>query len=182
MTWWIVCAYLLLGWRGLGMVAVAAVVRRARRAGPRPPGPADMVGVARILAVAMAGGANLVGGFELASQLATPGLRPEIGGLLRRARTQGMAVALASSTGRLSPLATRLARAQLTGALLGPVLDTFIATTEEEERARVLERIRTLPVRLMIPLALLLLPGFVLVVVAPGVVETLGGLLEGLRR
>jgi hypothetical protein len=62
------------------------------------------------------------------------------------------------------------------------VLDAFIVTSEEEERARVLERIRTLPVRLIIPLALLLLPGFVLVVVAPGVVETLGGLLEGLGR
>lgn len=182
MTWWLVCSYLLFGWRGLVAAVVATGVHRAGRARPLRPGPADMVGVARILAVAVAGGTNLVGGFELASRLAAPGARPEIDGLLRRARTQGLAVALASSTGRLSPLATRLARAQLTGASLGPVLDAFIANTEEEERARVLERIRTLPVRLIIPLALLLLPGFVLVVVAPGVVETLGGLLEGLRR
>lgn len=182
MTWWMVSSYLLLGWRGLVLVWVASVVRRASRARPLRPRPADMIGVARIVAVAVAGGSNLVGGFELASRLAAPAVRPEIDGLLRRSRTQGLGVALAAGTGRLSPLASRLARAQLTGASIGPVLEAFIATTEEEERARVLERIRTLPVRLIIPLALLLLPGFVLVVVAPGVVETLGGLLEGLRR
>lgn len=179
---WMVGSYLLLGWRGVAMVGVVAGLRLRRRARAPQPRPADIVGVARIVAVAVAGGANLAGGFELASLLGAPGVRAEIDGLLRRSRTHGLGVALASSNGRLAPLTGRLARAQLTGASLGPVLDAFIVTSEEEERARVLERIRTLPIRLIIPLALLLLPGFVLVVVAPGVVETLGGLLEGLGR
>ncbi len=176
----------------IGMLALAFIVgagsgpaavwfRRwpVRSGRQRSPGEADLLAFARLLAIGVAGGLNLASALELAGKSSHPRLHHEVLGLLRAARTSGLAAALLTVDGAVAPVAALLARTQVTGAPLAPSLDSFIERIENEIHVRSLERIRTLPVRMVVPLTLLLLPGFVLVVVAPGVLEVLGDLGRG---
>lgn len=64
-------------------------------------------------------------------------------------------------------------RAVVTGAPLLPALDGHIAELRAGQRYARLERIRKLPVKLLFPLALLVLPGFLLLTVGPVVAGSL---------
>ncbi|HEY5649866.1 MAG TPA: type II secretion system F family protein [Acidimicrobiia bacterium] len=103
--------------------------------------------------------------------------RAAIDDILGRARHLGIARALVETRGPLSGLTARLAKAQVTGAPILPALDAYIAMVHDARRAAALEDARTIGVKLIIPLTLLLLPGFIALVIAPLVLEQLGGLL-----
>lgn len=64
-------------------------------------------------------------------------------------------------------------RALSTGAPLLPAVSGYASTLRNEERSRQLTAARRLPVKLLFPLALLILPGFLILTVGPAV---LGGL------
>src|SRR5690606_16180536 len=94
----------------------------------------------------------------------------EVGAAVRRvvrsARTDGWGPALIAAT-ELGSLAPALARAHTSGAPLAQTLEAHLTAHTAERVAAALERARTAPVRLMVPLALLLLPGFTALVVGP---------------
>ena len=98
-----------------------------------------------------------------------PALAHEVGDLLRRAARDGLGHALAAADGRGRPLYAGAARAVVTGAPLAPAVDAVVREAIAGQRAADLEAARRLPVRLMLPLALLILPGFVLLTVGPTV-------------
>jgi tight adherence protein C len=58
-------------------------------------------------------------------------------------------------------------RAEITGAPLLASIDGYATRLRREARASAVERARRLPVKLLFPLALLILPGFLLLTVAP---------------
>jgi hypothetical protein len=58
-------------------------------------------------------------------------------------------------------------RALVTGAPLLASIDGYVHSLRRDERAAAVERARRLPVKLLFPLALLILPGFLLLTVAP---------------
>jgi tight adherence protein C len=58
-------------------------------------------------------------------------------------------------------------RALVTGAPLLASIDGYAHSLRRDERAAAVERARRLPVKLLFPLALLILPGFLLLTVAP---------------
>ncbi len=153
--------------------------RGGRGRGSRPTD-ADLLEFSRLVGTGLAGGLNLGAALELAGRFAHPGLTDDVGAVLRAARTSGLGPALGRAEGPLAPLAVHLARAQSTGAALGVAIDSFADRLETEVRTRMLERVRTLPIRLVVPLTLLLLPGFLLVVVAPGVLDVVADLGGGL--
>ena len=97
--------------------------------------------------------------------------------ILREARRDGLAAALADVEGDLRPLAATLARAQITGAALIPALTAHVDERRAMARARAVQEARTLSVRLVVPLALLILPGFVLIAAGPAVIGAINGLL-----
>jgi hypothetical protein len=66
---------------------------------------------------------------------------------------------------------SHLARAQKSGAALGDTVRSMIEADINAEKARRVARSRALPVRLMIPITLLLLPGMVLLVYAPSMLR-----------
>jgi len=66
-------------------------------------------------------------------------------------------------------------RALVTGAPLLASIDGYATRLRRDERAAAVERARRLPVKLLFPLALLILPGFLLLTVGPA-------LLTGLDR
>lgn len=165
----------------IGLAAAVAVMgwprlpslspRRSRR--PR----LDILVVARLLALSIASGRPLGAAFEDVRRRLSDTDVSALDDLLARANREGLTRALIETTGPLAELAERLAKAQVTGAPVGPALDSFITTQHAARRFQAVEEARTVGVKLMVPLALLLLPGFLALVVAPFVIEQLGGLL-----
>lgn len=64
-------------------------------------------------------------------------------------------------------------RALLTGAPLEPAVSGYATTLRNEERSRELTAARRLPVKLLFPLALLILPGFLILTIGPAVLGSL---------
>jgi hypothetical protein len=95
---------------------------------------------------------------------------------MRSARVDGTAVTFASATGPLARLLALAARAVSTGAPLAAAIAAFADEARNAERARAVADARRLAVRLLFPLALLILPGFVVLVAGPVVLESLARL------
>lgn len=133
--------------------------------------------LAGMLVIGLTAGLPLAPALELAAAEVDPWLAAEVRGMLRRGRRLGLATALAEGGGRARRLYLRLARAQLTGAAMSGAVASFVDEERGAARARAMEIARRLPVRLVIPLTLLILPGFVLLTVGPSVLTTLSRLL-----
>jgi tight adherence protein C len=148
---------------GLASLAVSEFLRLMvqRRIGRRSTGP-DMMDVASRLLVAVGGGLPLIPALQRAG-----GTHPEIRAVLRRWRRLGAAAALASASGSPGALLRRLSEAVSSGAAPGPAIRGFIDSERVRRQAERMDRARRLPVRLMIPMTLLVLPGFVLMVYGP---------------
>jgi hypothetical protein len=136
--------------------------------------------VARLLVLSVSAGQPLGQAFADVQPRLHEEDRAAVDDILGRARSVGIARALIETGGPLAGLAERLAKAQVTGAPTAPALDAYISMRQDAVRARAVEEARTIGVRLIIPLTLLLLPGFVALVIGPFVVDQLDGLLGGL--
>lgn len=132
---------------------------------------------ARLLAICLAAGLPLPAALAHSLTETREPLRTEVADLLRRARNRGLAASLIETSGVLGGLARSLARAQVTGAPVAEAVSGFVQARRSAMHARQLERARTLSVTLIVPVALLLLPGFLALVVGPIVVEHVGGLV-----
>ncbi len=98
----------------------------------------------------------------------------------RVARVSGLTAALDHADDSLRPVVMQLSRAQRTGASLSGAVRRMLDNDLAADRARRIAKARTLPVRLMIPVTLLMLPGLVLFLYAPsllGMFEDLTGVL-----
>jgi hypothetical protein len=99
----------------------------------------------------------------------------------RVATVSGLVSALPYADPKLRPVIAQLARAQRSGASLSGSMRRMLDGELGADRARRIARARTLPVRLMIPVTLLMLPGLVLFLYAPsllGMFEDLTGVLS----
>ena len=173
-------AMLILGglWLAIGAIWMGWMLRSARSGGGpfrhRRHAEGDLI-LPQLLFIGLTAGLSL--GATLAraqSQLERHQARA-VAHLLRQARSSGMAAALASQAG--SPLYRILARAHVTGAPLAAVVGTFITQRREAHRAEQLARVRKLPIKLLVPLSLFILPGFVFLTVGPTLVHHLTRLL-----
>jgi tight adherence protein B len=153
------------------LVGSRRVPRLIRRRMARPD--IDVLVVARLLALSLASGRPLGRALADVRQRLHKHEMPVIDDVLIRANRDGLTRALVETTGPLAPLAERLAKAQVTGAPVGPALDAFIATLHDARRFQAVEEARTIGVKLIVPLTLLLLPGFLALVVAPYVLQQL---------
>ncbi len=175
-VWWLVAGTAAFGMRGAAAVGAIVVMRRVAPRRKRRSEPVDLMDFVTLATVAVRAG------LPLGAALAQAGA--EIGGeagsaveeLLRLARLKGLAMALAETSGPLGSLAAQLARAQVTGSSVAAALEAHLATIRADERARLSERARTLPIRLILPVSLLLLPGFIALVLGPVILEQLAGL------
>jgi hypothetical protein len=164
-------------------VALLALALRARvvadRLG-RQRAEADLPALGELVLMGLTAGLSLAGALELAARHVSPELALEVRKVLRGARRSGLGAALGEANGVARRLYLLLARAQLTGAPSGQAVAAFVHEHRDAERTRRLEAARRLPVRLMVPLALCILPGFVLLTVAPSVLGSLRRLAEPL--
>jgi hypothetical protein len=131
------------------------------------------------VALGLRAGLTLEGSLHEAVPDLDPQAASRVRGVLREARRIGLASVLADATGSGERLFRIAARAVRTGAPLIPAVEGLADELRHEEHTRRTARARRLPVRLLLPLALLILPGFVLVVVAPALIGSLARLEIG---
>lgn len=99
----------------------------------------------------------------------------------RVARVSGLIAAIPYGDDRLRPILAQLARSQRSGASLSGSVMRMLEAELADDRSRRIARARTLPVRLMIPVTLLMLPGMILLTYAPSLLrmfEDLTGVLS----
>jgi hypothetical protein len=159
---------------GAAVAEVAVRVRRRRRRAEQCL--ADLASVCEVLAIALTGGLGIHGALQLASNHVGGPLASEIQTLLRRAQIDGLSEVLASSEGSGSRLYRIISRAAVSGSSLLDPVKGLARDLESEIAARRLEAMRRTPVTLLIPLTVLVLPGFLLLSIAPAVLEAFGRL------
>ena len=98
---------------------------------------------------------------------------PEVERIARVASLSGPTEAISHAGPELRPVLAQLARSQRSGASLSDSLRGLLERDLAAERARRLAKARTLPIRIMIPVTLLMLPGLVLLLYAPALVGLL---------
>lgn len=134
----------------------------------------DPLVVARVVQVGLAGGLPLTACMALAVGEVGQLVAGELTATLRTAQREGMSSAMAASTGPLMrPLFSRITLAQASGAPMHEVVAAYLADGRAARRGKALEQVRRLPVALMVPLGLLILPGFVVLFVGPIVLNSL---------
>lgn len=133
--------------------------------------------VARVLLIGLTGGLSLSAALILTADEVEGPIGLEVRALLREGRRVGLQAALGATQGALRPLALLLSRAHASGAPMVSVVTAFVEEQSAVERSEVVLRLRRLPVKLLIPLTLLILPGFVVLVVGPAFLSALNRLL-----
>lgn len=98
----------------------------------------------------------------------------------RIAQVDGLLAAVEVAGPDLRPVVAQLARAQKSGASLSGAVRRLLDEHLSADRARRIARARALPVRLMIPVTLLMLPGLVLLLYAPALLAMFYDLTGGL--
>ncbi len=149
------------------------LVRRRRRAHPTAD---DLIVLATLVSLGLDAGMTPGAAIAWTRPYLHPALAGGVTAVTRRAHLDGLAVGLRSAVGVASDLFASLARAVETGAALAPVLDAYQEGLAADARAQAEARLRRLPVKLVFPLALLMLPGLVLMVSGPALIDVFGRL------
>lgn len=145
-------------------LAVWVVVERRPRSSRRSD---DEATLAELTALGLSAGLT----FNGAASAATNSVPGEASARLRRTIRLGGAMDADSEDGQ--GLMVVVQRALLTGAPLQPAVTGYATMLRNEERTRQLTSVRRLPVKLLFPLALLILPGFLILTIGPAVLGSL---------
>jgi hypothetical protein len=122
-----------------------------------------------VLLVELRSGRSVLGALQTVGE-SFPG-HGELRLAVRVATISGLSQASVLMTGEMKGVMSQLARAQKSGAALGDTVRSMIEADIAAEKARRVARSRSLPVRLMLPMTLLILPGLVLLVYAPSMLR-----------
>lgn len=152
---------------GIGVSLGVAVWFVARRR-PRPSSPRDAEAMlAELTALGLSAGLT----FNAAANAAADSVPGEASTRLRQIIRSGERMDAEAADGH--GLMVVAHRALLTGAPLHPAVSGYATTLRKEERSRGLMSARRLPVKLLFPLALLILPGFLILTIGPAVLGSL---------
>ncbi len=154
----------------LCLISVAACRLLVRRSpATRPIRPLLMV-----LIVELRSGRSTLGALQEAARVF-----PEDQQLVRASRVasvSGLTAALDGCGGPIRGVLAQLARAQRSGSPVAETVRSLLDADIAAERARRIEKARTLPIRLMVPITLLVMPGLVLLLYAPSLLRTFADL------
>ncbi len=160
-------AGLVIGGPGLALaVAMAAKLHSLRRRRPSSP---PIRPVLLVLLVELRAGRSTLAALQQAS-LVFP-THHELNLAARVAMVKGLNSAVEECRGEVRKLVAQLARAQRSGSAVADAVRAMLDADIAAERSRRLERARSLPVRLIIPITLLVLPGLVLLLYAPSLLR-----------
>ena len=163
---------LALGGPGVGLAMVAVVAIRslmARRPRPKPIRPVLM-----ILIVELRAGRSILGALQEAARVFPDDTQLVLAS--RVASVSGLTAAVDECRGPIRGVLAQLARSQRSGSAVADTVRSLLDADIADERARRIERARSLPIRLMVPITLLILPGLVLLLYAPSLLRTFADL------
>jgi hypothetical protein len=149
----------------LGLLAHALLILRRRAHRPDSP----IRPVLLVLLVELKSGRSALGALQAAAGT-FPGHR-DLVVASRVATISGLTEAVDVVSGAMRGVLSQLARAQRSGAPLADTVRAMIEADIAADKARRVARARTMPVRLMVPITLLLLPGLVLLFYAPAMLR-----------
>jgi hypothetical protein len=167
----------LFGWvvGGLPLAVVMAVSTRfIPSMVPKPSGRSDARLVLLLLLVELRSGLSVLAAMQSVSLRLDDDVN--LRAVVRVATVSGLTRSIELANPALRPVIAQLARAQRSGSSLSTTVRLMLDQDIASDRARRLSRARALPVRLMIPMTLLVLPGLVLMLYAPSLL----GLLDDL--
>ena len=131
---------------------------------------------AELVALGLAGGLSVASAHRLAAHHADRAVQPELERLVASMGESGAAAALAADSGPTAGSSAALATAAAAGSPALPALEAHVEHEHHRRHTAAVETARRLPVRLLLPLTLLVLPGFVLITVGPTVADSLARL------
>ena len=136
----------------------------------------DELLLADLTTLALAAGHTVRSAFAVALPHVHPLLRAELSELLATMDRVGTEPALLAVGGRLGELGRVTAAASASGAPIVPAMAAHAERLRHSRHEAHIARARRLPVRLLLPLALLILPGFVVLAVGPALLQALARL------
>ncbi|MEE9297968.1 MAG: hypothetical protein V3V29_02890 [Acidimicrobiia bacterium] len=136
----------------------------------------DAVEAAELVALGLAGGLSITASHHAALEHASPAVRPSLEELIGQIDRVGGHAALVEDAGAMRASSAVLAGTVASGAPALPALEAHLRAEYHRRHAAEVEAARRLPVRLLVPLTLLVLPGFVLITVGPTIVDSLARL------
>lgn len=154
-------AGLIVAWRPLP-------IGRERRTGAR-----ELVDQATLIGLGVASGMNLYAALEWSRRYIHPILAAETQQVLRIARLRGLGDGLRSADGTGATLFRGLARSVDSGAAVGHTIAAHREGLEADHVAEFEARLQRLPIKLLFPLALLMLPGLVVMTAAPALLDVI---------
>jgi len=166
---------------GVGLATVWFSLRRHRAlrerrlADQRAEGEIELL--THSMLIGLSGGLSAAAALLLSREALESQLRDEVDRVLRRSVQEGLAASLLNSRGVGGRLFRQVGAAQLSGAPLGLALTALATEQRAAARARAVERARRIPVRMVLPITLLMLPGLLILMVGPLVLPSLAGLL-----
>ena len=159
----------------IGALAGALAVLWTRARADRPDPDPEPRAVMLLLLVELRSGSSVLASLQsVASRL------PEYENLRRVSRVatvSGLVSSIPECDDSLRPIVAQMARAQRSGAQLSSAVHRLLDQELARYRASRLARARALPVRLMIPVTLLMLPGLVLLLYVPDLFRTFDQLM-----
>lgn len=180
LTWWVIggsLGLLVAGIPGVLAGALLALLLTGRRRHRPPTVPVRLVLI--LLLVELRSGLSVLGALQEVSR-ALPH-HHELQRASRVATVSGLTTAIRHAGSALRPVVAQLARAQRSGASLDGAVRRMLEQDLAAEKAVRLARARSLPVRLMLPVTLLMLPGLVLLLYAPALIRLLHDLTGPFR-
>jgi len=154
---------------GAGRMRRRVAQRRARTAAAT----AELSALGELIGIGLTSGMALAEAVGFAAGRLSSDLANEVEAVRRGMALNGAASLMASAGGAAGRLYLLIGRAMVSGAPVLGAVETFVDERLAEERATRLAQLRRLPVLLLFPLALLILPGFVLLLVAPALAGAL---------
>lgn len=157
----------------LALVAGLAVAfRRIRRdRGRRDENSVQLAALCDLATIGLTGGLNVHAALGLATANVGGDVAVEVAAVLRRAQVEGMAAAMTEASGIGHRLYRVVGRAAATGSPLLEAVGRLSDELHADLAAARLEAVRRLPIALLFPLTLLILPGFLLLTVAPAILD-----------
>ncbi|HEY6628962.1 MAG TPA: hypothetical protein VI193_08260 [Acidimicrobiia bacterium] len=160
-------AGLVVGGPGLALaLATAAKMHSMRR---RRPGSPPIRPVLLVLLVELRAGRSTLAALQQAA-LVFP-THHQLNLAARVATVKGLTSTVDECRGEVRRLVAQLARAQKSGSAVADAVRAMLDADIAAERSRRLERARSLPIRLIIPITLFVLPGLVLLLYAPSLLR-----------
>lgn len=154
------------------VAALVAAVRRFRRARQRAAtDEADLAALCDLTAIALTGGLGLQASLEMAAEHVGGSIQTEVCAVLRQARVDGLAAVMGSAGGAGRRLYRIVGQGAAAGSSLLDPVARLADDLHSELAATRLEVVRRLPISMLFPLTTLILPGFLLLSIAPAVLD-----------